>query len=420
MSGVSVAMPVHCAGRHFEAAAASILAQSLRDLELMIVLNGADDATRARASALARTDGRVRLIELPEANLAAALNAALGLARHELVARMDADDLSHPRRLELQAERMRAEPALVALGCAFERMDETGRTLQQVSPPTSAGETRWRLLLENVFAHGAMMLRRSPVLDAGGYDERAVRAQDYELWLRLAGRGYGLANLPETLYRYRERAGADVAGPWLPDREQARVAAAAMVRSWRSLSASESTAISERVAEALNGATPGAEVCRSLAELMREAGPSREALIAYLWAHWLDASRREEAMLSGRRALAREAGARLRSAGASEVWLWGAGAHTLWLLQHQSLLGVPIRGVIDDHAPGRVVGGMRAQSPSVVTRGMHVLLSSESFEDAMWQASGPLRSRGVSVWRFYRQPEGAHSERRSQRRESAA
>lgn len=420
MSAVSVAMPVHRAGRHFEAAAASILGQSLRDLELMIVLNGADPETRARAAAISKSDSRARLIELPVANLAAALNAALGLAHHELVARMDADDLSMPQRLELQAERMRAEPTLVALGCAFERMDESGQTLQRVAPPTSASETRWRLLLENVFAHGSMMLRRSPVLDAGGYDERACRAQDYELWLRLSRRGCELANLPETLYRYRERAGADVSGPWLAEREQARVAAAAMTQAWSALPSGAPGSVADRIAEALSGAAPTDEACRALDEHMRAAGPTSQGLIAYLWAHWLGAARREEAMMSGRRALAREAGARLRKAGAQDVWLCGAGAHTAWLLQHKNLLGVPIRGVIDDRAPGRVVGGMRAESPSVVAPGAHVLLSSESLEDLMWQATSPLRARGVTVWRFYREPDDRVHERRSQRRESAA
>ena len=419
MSGVSVAMPVNCAGRHFEAAAASILGQSLRDLELMIVLNGADEGTRARSAALAKSDGRVRIIELPEANLASALNAALGLARYELLARMDADDLSLPTRLERQAERMRAEPSLVGLGCAFERMDESGRTISRIEPPTRPGEVRWRLLIENVFAHGAMMLRRSPVLDAGGYDERAVKAQDYELWLRLWRRGDALANLPETLYRYRERAGADVAGPWLPGREQARVAAAAMIQAWGGLPSNPGSLV-ERIAEALEGATPSDEACRALGQCMEEGGPSREGLIAFLWSHWLGGARRESAMLAGRRALAREAGARLRSAGAAEVWLWGAGAHTAWLLQHRDLLGVRVQGVIDDRAPGRIVGGMRAAPPSEVASGAHVLLSSESFEDQMWQAAAPLRARGVKVWRFYRDEEQPTHERRSQRRENAA
>lgn len=420
MNAVSVAMPVHRAGPHFEAAAASILGQTLRDLELMIVLNGADAGTRARATAIAEADGRVRLLELPDANLAAALNASLGLARHELVARMDSDDVSLPARLERQSERMRAEPSLVALGCAFERMSCTGEVLARVAPPTDARDTRWRLLLENVFAHGSMMLRRSAVLDAGGYDERALRAQDYELWLRLSAKGLALANLPETLYRYRERPGADVSGPWLAGSEQARVASVAMVNAWGALPPDETGALPDRVAEALGGAGSCAEVGRLIEQLMRESGPSREGLIAYLWAHWLGGAQRENALLAGRRALAREAGGRLRRAGAQSVWLWGAGAHSAWLLQHRELLNVGIRGLIDDRAPGRLLGGLRAEPPSVAAPGEHVLLSSETFEHAMWQASEPLRARGVRVWRFYTASNDEQCERRAQRRESAA
>ncbi len=422
MTSVSVAMPVHRAGPHFGAAAASILNQTLRDLELMIVLNGADGDTRAQAAQLAARDARVRVIELPEANLAAALNAALGLARHELVARMDADDLSMPTRLERQSERMRAEPSLVALGCAFERMNQDGRTLALVSPPTDAGEVRWRLLLENVFAHGSMMLRRSPVLDAGGYDERAVRAQDYELWLRLSLKGYALANLPETLYRYRERSSIDVGGPWLSTPDQARIASQAMLKAWTDLPSEISGGMIERVAEALCGHASADDLARAIGDQMRESGPTQQSLIAMLWAHWRGGAVREHALMAGRRALAREVGERMRSAGASATWLWGAGAHTAWLLEHRALLGVNIRGVIDDRAPGRIVGGFFAAAPEVVDRGEHVLLSSESFENDMWRAGEPLRARGVHMWRFYStEPEAPADVRRgSALREDAA
>lgn len=402
---VSVALPVHCAGPCFEAAAGSVLSQTLRELELILVLNGADPETRRRAQAIADADARVRIVELPRADLAAALNAALGLASCDLVARMDADDLSLPGRLALQHQRMREEPSLVALGCAFERVDAADRPIDVVTPPVDPREVRWRLLLGNVFAHGSMMLRRSPVLDAGGYDERCKRAQDYELWLRLSRQGYSLAALPETLYRYRERATLEAGADWRPSPEQAQVAAEAMAQAWSELPAGDPLEVARILSGAISAARAPGVVEQRFARLLA-SGPTREALLGLLWARWQAAQPRQAAMEAGRAALLREASRAMKSSGATGLWLWGAGAHTAWILERPALLDLAIRGVIDDRAPGKVVGGFAAEPPTALRPGDHVLLSSDVHEDDMWLSSEPVRARGVRVWRLYaQQPE---------------
>lgn len=189
MDPVTILLPVCRAGPELDEAVASVTRQTLPARELLLVLNGSDRATRERAFALARSVDGARVIETPEANLGAALNRGLEESGSELVARMDADDRSWPARLERQAAAMGARPGLSAVGCAYEVQTPGGRRLGVIRPPTDEREARWRLLLGNVFAHGSMMLRRSRVLEAGGYDPAKRRAQDYDLWLRLGAGG---------------------------------------------------------------------------------------------------------------------------------------------------------------------------------------------------------------------------------------
>jgi len=184
-AGVSVALPVYRAepgslGR----SVACIRDQTLRELDIAIVLNGSDPATTRLAHDLASQDGRIRVHSLPAPNLAAALNLALREARFDLVARMDADDECPPGRLARQTAFLEANPRIAAVGSGVEIRDESGNT-SVAHPPTDPAEVRWRLCLGNVLCHGAMMLRRAEVMAVGGYDPRYQYAQDYDLWLRL-------------------------------------------------------------------------------------------------------------------------------------------------------------------------------------------------------------------------------------------
>jgi hypothetical protein len=398
MSGpaVTVALPIHRADEMLRAAFDCLIRQSLRDIEILIVLNGSDAATYRLAGALAATDSRARIIELPEANLAAALNVALEAARAPLVARMDADDLCPPERLALQAERMRAEPALAALGCAWEVVSPDLAPLATIRPPTDPAAARWRLLLGNPFAHGSMMLRREMVMAAGGYDTRCARAQDYELWIRLS-RTASLCALPQVLYRHRTRTPAEPVGS---TPEQAAIASRAMLAAWQALPEGDAGEVAAALAPALErGSRPGAAL-HQLESLLSTA-PSRSALLAWLHAQWANPPAPRRAMETCRRARLREVAAELRSAGADRVWIWGAGDHTRWLLDHADLLAVPIAGIVDNALAGQARFDRTIASPDEIPAGQTVLLSSDWHEDEMWDRSAPQRACGVQVIRFY-------------------
>ena len=126
---VSILMPVYNAQRYLASAVQSVLDQTFSDFEFIIINDGSTDRSEAILQEFASKDPRVKIVSRPNTGLTRALNEALSLARAPLIARMDADDLSLPRRLELQVARFGADHDLVLLGGAYELIDAAGRLL---------------------------------------------------------------------------------------------------------------------------------------------------------------------------------------------------------------------------------------------------------------------------------------------------
>ena len=204
--GVTVLLPVRNGAATLLQAAASILAQSLQDFELLAVDDGSDDDTPALLARLAQADQRVRVIRQPALGLVAALNRGMAEARAPLVARMDADDVAAPERLARQAAELAANPQVALMGSAWRVVSATGLVRRVVRPPEGDAALRAAMLVSNALAHPTVMLRREAVLQAGGYRPAFLLAEDYDLWLRLLGR-HELACLPDVLLDYREHAG---------------------------------------------------------------------------------------------------------------------------------------------------------------------------------------------------------------------
>lgn len=382
----------------------SLLAQTLPAAEIVVVLNGADASDRAVVERLAdevpRGRSTVRIIEMPACLLAAALNRGLREARHELVARMDGDDDCDRRRVEVQAAAMMADPSLVAVGSAYRVEDSAGRELYTVRPPTSPTVLHLRMLVANTLCHGSMMLRRGPVLAAGGYDETIEKAQDYELWLRLLGRSMRLGCVPEVLYTYAARERDD---SMRSSAAQSEAAGAALMRAWRSLPRA-GDADAQRLTEAMTAALRQGfdpEAARRMIGDVLAGSLSLEALTAWCWSHVVTPPAPALAHDAGRRARVREIARAIRAAGATSIWLFGAGVHTGKLLEHTGDLGMPLAGLVDDACVGETRHGVVVRGPDDVPRGGHVLLSSDWHEQAMWDRTARLRARGVVVWRLY-------------------
>lgn len=194
-------MPVYNGEPYLGEAIASVLGQTLADLELVIVENGSTDGSDVTAQTAARHDARVRVLAHPRPlGIVGAGNAGVRASRAPLVARQDQDDVSHPRRLELQVAALERAPEAVAIGTLCEGVDATGRAVRP--------RDRWRLVGRPPlppFPHGSTCMRRAAFERVGGYREGTYRWEDIDLFLRLAREGQVLV-LPEALYRYRYHA----------------------------------------------------------------------------------------------------------------------------------------------------------------------------------------------------------------------
>jgi Glycosyl transferase family 2 len=203
---VSVVLPVRDGADFIAAAIDSILAQTLRAFELLVVDDGSRDATPTLLADLAGRDERLRVLSQPALGLVAALNRGMAEARGPYVARMDADDLAMPERLAMQVAALDAQPGVAALGSACRVIDRSGRVLGERHPPTDPNAIRGALDAGNCMIHPTMLLRRDAVLQVGGYRAAFRLAEDFDLWLRLAER-YDLMNLPDCLLAYRQHEG---------------------------------------------------------------------------------------------------------------------------------------------------------------------------------------------------------------------
>ena len=191
-----------------QAAAQSILTQTVTDLELVIVDDGSTDATPQLAARLQSADPRVRYLPLTHMGISRSLNEGLHAAQAPFVAFQDADDWSEPARLERELAVLEARSEVVAVGCRMREVDGSGAEL---APRTSfaAGDVNETLMRFNPIPNSCAMVRRAAVLDAGGFDPRYLYAMDYDLWLRLAERGT-VVTIDEPL-AVRVMGGANVA-----------------------------------------------------------------------------------------------------------------------------------------------------------------------------------------------------------------
>jgi len=171
---VTVVLPARDAAGTIADAVASIRAQTRGDFELLVIDDGSRDDTVAKALEAAGGDPRIRVIRRGRDGLVAALNAGIAQASAPLIARMDADDVSLPRRLECQVELADRRPGLAVIGCRVRALPEEALTdgmrhylawLDSVITPEQVDRD---LYVESPFAHPSVLVRREVVQAAGG------------------------------------------------------------------------------------------------------------------------------------------------------------------------------------------------------------------------------------------------------------
>ncbi|MGP9811530.1 glycosyltransferase [Rhodopseudomonas sp. NSM] len=203
---VSVILPVRDGQRWLREAVDSVLAQTLTDLELLVIDDGSTDATPAILDEARGRDPRVVVLRQQREGLVAALNRGLAQARAPLIARLDADDIALPDRLARQCDYLQAHPDVVLLGGWAEIIDEHGASRNKQMRPSPVG-LRETLAKKSPFIHPTVMFRTEAARRVGGYRAAFEAGEDYDFWLRLADIGE-IAILPEVLIRYREHGGS--------------------------------------------------------------------------------------------------------------------------------------------------------------------------------------------------------------------
>jgi hypothetical protein len=202
MTELTVVMTVYNGGPHLAPALESIMTQSIRDFEVLVVNDGSTDQSATILDEYARRDARIRVIHQRNTGVVGALNTACAIVETPYIARLDADDISLSDRLERQTEFLRRNPHVALFGGAADFINEAGEVLFRVDVPTNNNDIKTQLLERNVFVHSAVVVRREALLAVGGYRRPFPSAEDYDLWLRISER-YAVANLSEVVVRYR-------------------------------------------------------------------------------------------------------------------------------------------------------------------------------------------------------------------------
>ena len=200
---VSVLLPVYNGDRYLSEAIESVLTQSFRDFELLIINDGSTDRSRQILERYAAQDDRIRLIHRENRGLIQTLNEMVALAQGEFLARMDADDIALSDRFALQVNFLQQHPEYVCVGGAYDLIDPKGRTVLHLTMPETNPEIQQAILLgKTIINHPCALIRRSALQQIGGYDETMQTVEDLDMLLRIGEVGL-LANLPNPVLKYR-------------------------------------------------------------------------------------------------------------------------------------------------------------------------------------------------------------------------
>ena len=203
---VSVVMPVKNAEKTVSESIDSILNQTLKNFEFIIVNDSSTDGTKNIIDSYVSRDQRIKLIDSTGQGISDALNCGIEQASAPLIARMDADDISRPIRLEKQMNAFSSNSKLVLLGSYCHTFKEDENELEEIKIPTTNIELQRSIRSIPTFTHPTMMAKREIILLVGGYRKQFDGAEDHDLHLRISRHGE-IETLPESLLLYRCHSG---------------------------------------------------------------------------------------------------------------------------------------------------------------------------------------------------------------------
>ncbi len=244
---VSVVAAVFNGERDVEAACRSVLAQSYRNLELLVIDDASTDDTPRILAKLSAEDARLRSVRnIVQCGQTRSLNRGIQLSLGSLIARIDSDDSFRPTKLERQVAFLERNADIAVVGTWAMRVDESGREVGPFRPPVSRTEIDFGLVHSSPLCHVSVLIRKSALSAVGCYDADYRYAADLKLWSDIRRAGFGLANIPQILVDYR-------------------VADSTFGGSVRTgLAADEAAVIIQRNAKSMCGLELGERLCRAI------------------------------------------------------------------------------------------------------------------------------------------------------------
>ncbi len=201
MPKISIVMSVYNGEKYLRQSIESILSQSFKDFEFIIINDGSTDNSLKIIEEFKKKDERIELISRENKGLIYSLNEGVKSAKGEYIARMDADDVSMPNRLEKQLKYVE-EGGLAVCGSWANGIDNKGIKTRFLNYPPKADRIRFFTILHNPFIHTSVMFRKDIYEKVGGYRSFFKHIEDYELWTRIVFK-YKTDNITESLLEYR-------------------------------------------------------------------------------------------------------------------------------------------------------------------------------------------------------------------------
>lgn len=195
---VSVIMPVYNAEKFIESSIQSVLAQTYKDFEIILINDGSTDGTQAVLEKY-RNRRNIKIVERENKGIVRTLNEAVSLSEGKYLMRMDADDISLPYRMDKQLVLLKKEGLDIA-GSAIKTFGGLYNYTRKRF--TEDEKMKFQLLFASCFAHPTVFCKRE-VLATHGYDAEWEKIEDYELWTRLAKAGIRMGNSEDVLLKYR-------------------------------------------------------------------------------------------------------------------------------------------------------------------------------------------------------------------------
>jgi len=199
MELISVVMPVFNAALHVRDAIESVLSQTYKNFEFIIIDDGSIDQSPEIIQFYAALDGRIRVVSNGKMGLVEALNYGIHISKGQWIARMDADDVCMKNRLQMQIQFIKKN----RLDMCGSWAKKIGSSVGSIVLPCSHDEIVVDLLFKSSFVHPSVMFKKE-VFNSLKYSNSFRHAEDYYLWIQMVSSGMRLGNIPEYLLQYRE------------------------------------------------------------------------------------------------------------------------------------------------------------------------------------------------------------------------